>query len=96
MGLCGSKYSKSEKPLTSKPSGATVIVTDRTGKPNLAQNNDIIQQKETLSPRDAARKAAEEREERIKAESSKTKLSQQLAQERAKSRKAHIMEIARS
>ncbi|CDO95802.1 unnamed protein product [Kluyveromyces dobzhanskii CBS 2104] len=93
MGLCGSKHSedipvgvshktapKSNKQTASKQSAGTQIDATHTA-------ND-------LPPREAARIAAEERNAKVQAANSKSELSQKLASERAKSRKAHVMEIA--
>lgn len=102
MGLCGSKVSKNEgKPLgaSSNPGpqsnnnnrkasnkGRPVAEAGtRTGGPNSEPK---------LSPREAARIAAEERAAKLEAANAKSELSKKLAQERAKSRKAHVMEIA--
>lgn len=91
MGLCGSK--PQNKHIGENSNKGKVSISQKSVtkdyKPDETLNN------EKLTPREAARKAAEEREAKINAENSKSELSRKLAKERAKSRTAYVGEIAR-
>ncbi|QEU59254.1 hypothetical protein KDRO_B05200 [Kluyveromyces lactis] len=93
MGLCGSKPSKGV-PLAAPDSSAPKSNNKTTSKKSTGRPIDATQSHHTLSPREAARVAAEQRNAKLEAANAKTELSQKLAHERAKSRKTHVMEIA--
>lgn len=102
MGLCASK---SDKETPARVSNPTTVRTKPVSKPSKTVqskpvrlndgqkiNDEIDENKNQLSAKDAARLAAEKRLQDNNAKSTRGALGKKLAEERSKSHKSHMME----